>query len=154
MSTTTNNYNFVKPELTDPADITALNENWDKIDVELLKRYRYIGQNPITSQTNDTVSAWRGLGNGFAMYTQDNCLLNQPSQFGFLIQYTAQSDLIQFWMTTVNGPIYYRNGNNKGWWASESMENVKWTQLYDSKHLPSAADIGAASIQVTPAVVG
>lgn len=32
MSTTTPNLGLVKPALTDPADITKLNENWDKID--------------------------------------------------------------------------------------------------------------------------
>lgn len=35
MSTTTTNYGFIKPELTDAADITAMNENWDKLDSEL-----------------------------------------------------------------------------------------------------------------------
>lgn len=35
MSTTTTNYGLVKPELTDAADITAMNANWDKIDSEL-----------------------------------------------------------------------------------------------------------------------
>lgn len=32
MSTRTQNLNLVKPELTDISDITAMNENWDKID--------------------------------------------------------------------------------------------------------------------------
>jgi hypothetical protein len=35
LSTQTSNYKFVKPELTDVADITAINANWDKIDTEL-----------------------------------------------------------------------------------------------------------------------
>lgn len=35
MSTTTKNYSLIKPELTDAADITAMNPNWDKIDEEL-----------------------------------------------------------------------------------------------------------------------
>lgn len=35
MSTTTEHFKFFKPELTDPADITELNSNWDKIDTEL-----------------------------------------------------------------------------------------------------------------------
>lgn len=35
MSTLTQNYRLVKPEITDPADITAINKNWDTID-ELL----------------------------------------------------------------------------------------------------------------------
>ena len=38
MSTTTKNLGFLKPELTDAADITAYNENWDKIDSELEQR--------------------------------------------------------------------------------------------------------------------
>lgn len=35
MSTTTSKYGLIKPELTDAADITAFNSNWDKIDAEL-----------------------------------------------------------------------------------------------------------------------
>lgn len=35
MSTTTTNLGLIKPELTDVADITAMNENWDKLDTEL-----------------------------------------------------------------------------------------------------------------------
>lgn len=35
MSTTTANYKLIKPALTDPADITALNQNWDTIDSKL-----------------------------------------------------------------------------------------------------------------------
>lgn len=38
MSTTTTNYSLVKPALTDPADITVTNANWDKIDTELKSR--------------------------------------------------------------------------------------------------------------------
>ena len=39
MSTKTQNYNLIKPALTDAADITATNSNWDKIDSELKQRY-------------------------------------------------------------------------------------------------------------------
>lgn len=35
MSTLTPNLNLVKPALTDAADITAMNENWDKIDTAI-----------------------------------------------------------------------------------------------------------------------
>ena len=37
MSTKTTNFELIKPELTDPADITAFNGNWDKIDEQLGK---------------------------------------------------------------------------------------------------------------------
>ena len=36
MSTLTPNLNLVKPELTDPADITAMNGNWDIVERKLL----------------------------------------------------------------------------------------------------------------------
>ena len=39
MSTTTTNYKLIKPALTDSADITAMNPNWDTIDAELKKKY-------------------------------------------------------------------------------------------------------------------
>lgn len=35
MSQNTTNYNLKKLELTDPADITALNTNWDSLDSTL-----------------------------------------------------------------------------------------------------------------------
>ena len=35
MSTTTTNYGLVKPELTDAADITAMNINWDTLDTKI-----------------------------------------------------------------------------------------------------------------------
>ena len=38
MSIATTNYALVKPELTDAADITAMNENWDKLDSTLKKK--------------------------------------------------------------------------------------------------------------------
>lgn len=34
MSTKTTNFEFIKPELTDTADITQYNENWDKVDTK------------------------------------------------------------------------------------------------------------------------
>lgn len=36
MSTKTNIFEFIKPEMTDAATITATNENWDKIEDELV----------------------------------------------------------------------------------------------------------------------
>lgn len=37
MSTTTTNFGFIKPELSDMTDITTPNANWDVLDVELMK---------------------------------------------------------------------------------------------------------------------
>ena len=48
MSTTTKNYSLIKPELTDAADITAMNQNWDKIDDELHGSLPLDGSRPMT----------------------------------------------------------------------------------------------------------
>lgn len=54
MSTTTKNLKLIKPELTDTADITAMNQNWDEIDEHLtdadkrLKRLEQIDPNSFT----------------------------------------------------------------------------------------------------------
>ena len=55
MSTQTTNYKFFKPDLTDPADITKLNENWDKIDAALggLTKPQYVSYTLLTS-------GWKG----------------------------------------------------------------------------------------------
>lgn len=52
MSTTTTNFNFFKPELSDPADITELNNNWDRIDTELANA----GTRIVTATSTDGVT--------------------------------------------------------------------------------------------------
>lgn len=52
MSTTTTNFNFFKPELSDPADITELNNNWDRIDTELANA----GIRIVTANSTDGVT--------------------------------------------------------------------------------------------------
>lgn len=41
MSKMTPNLGLIKPDLTDVADITMMNSNWDKIDEELVPKYTY-----------------------------------------------------------------------------------------------------------------
>lgn len=54
MSTTTTNYKLIKPELTDAADITATNPNWDIVDQQLdstKKRLDDVGDNKIDRES-------------------------------------------------------------------------------------------------------
>ena len=53
MATKTTNYNLVKPSLTDAADITAMNGNWDAIDAQL-KNLHNIMPNIIFSESEPT----------------------------------------------------------------------------------------------------
>lgn len=64
MSTTTTKYKLVKPELTDVADITAMNGNWDTLDTNLddvtTKNNNHIAN---TSNPHSVTKAQVGLGN-------------------------------------------------------------------------------------------
>lgn len=61
MSTTTPNLGLVKPDLTDMADITAMNSNWDKIDTALKNLNRNINDTAYPGcyyQTVDGEQEW------------------------------------------------------------------------------------------------
>ena len=62
MSTTTTNYGLIKPELSDAANITATNENWDKIDTELSK-LNNVRVTPITKGGTGATTADEALAN-------------------------------------------------------------------------------------------
>lgn len=52
MSTTTTNYKLIKPELTDAADITAMNPNWDTLDTKLKELSDELDDNTIETKVN------------------------------------------------------------------------------------------------------
>lgn len=55
MATTTTIYGFIKPQLTDAADITATNGNWDSVETELDKLDTTIDEQGSTiTEMNDT----------------------------------------------------------------------------------------------------
>lgn len=61
MSTLTKNLKLIKPELTDAADITAYNENWDKLDEHSHDIDSLIGvQSQITCGTAEPVGGVDG----------------------------------------------------------------------------------------------
>lgn len=68
MSLLTKVFKFIKPELTDPANITAFNENWDTIDTQL-----NILRNPVPAISTDginytaTIEGVTSLSNGLTI---------------------------------------------------------------------------------------
>lgn len=60
MSTTTTNLGLVKPEMTDAADITAMNGNWDKIDANIQNSITHIAS---TNNPHSVTKSQVGLGN-------------------------------------------------------------------------------------------
>lgn len=65
MATTTTKYGFIKPQLTDAADITATNVNWDKVETELDGLNTTIGEqgNTIATMNNTFLEQGNTLNN-------------------------------------------------------------------------------------------
>ena len=98
--------------------------------------------NTITSTSDDTVSNWGYHCNSVHWFTQNNCLIDQPNQWGFLQNYsTGGAEVHQLWFTQASGSIYHRGGNASGWSGS-------WREILDSsnfKNLVTPSAIGAFS---------
>lgn len=125
MSTTTAKFGLVKPELTDSADITAMNPNWDKIDNELsirnLKTYTTLEQIGLTTgnETIETIiNAMANLSYLQCATTSANNMSIYPSDFGGTLivekSYGNRAKLTYF--TQTNEWVgYYYNGTWNGW---------------------------------------
>lgn len=134
MSTTTTNFDLIKPALSDPADVTATNPNWDKIDTTLFKSIKYLGVNPIYRDI-DTVSNWVALGSGYARYTNTGTVIDKPSTYGIIVSYCVEgNDVFQFWYDAPSGPLYHRGGNTNGWYGT-------WKRVYDDVYKPVVEDV-------------
>lgn len=133
MSTTTTHMGLRKPELTDPADITHLNPNWDKIDHEVgnrkIKSYSNVSELGVADIT--TLTSWVGVipANSFLaisvsysistkMFT--NGLLPADTTGGLVIFNTNLRCLALF--VTDNGVVYTGGVSN----LNES--NIQWQQ--------------------------
>lgn len=64
MSKSTAKYGFLKPELTDAADITAYNANWDKLDTELTN----LNTKVISATSTDGVTYYATVSNLTELY--------------------------------------------------------------------------------------
>ena len=98
--------------------------------------YTYLGDNPIASPADDTTSNWGALGTGYACFTENGRLENQPSQWGLVHNIARGSEIFQTWNCQPGGSTYVRSGNGSSWYNG-------WRMLYDTTHKPSASDVGA-----------
>ena len=110
--------------------------------------FTFLGTDPISSTSSDTTANWASLGTGYAWYDTTGLLINQPSKWGFVINYKHGSDIFQIWNTQNRGPMYYRSGNASGWGKT-------WTKILDATDLivsntqPSGQAVGGIWYQIT-----
>lgn len=77
--------------------------------------FKDLGYEPIKSTADDTTIKWGSLGNGSSFYGHTGIINDQPSQYGFLINYVYGSDVFQLWNIQATGGVYRRSGNSAGW---------------------------------------
>lgn len=71
-----------------------------------------LGENLITSVSDDTVAFWLSKGPGYAYFNVADCLHGQPYRYGFLVSYVYGANVYQEFYSTndFTGP-YYRFAN-------------------------------------------
>lgn len=89
------------------------------------------GTNPVTSTADDTPAKWKSIGAGVYYFNTNNYLINQPSAYGFIINYVFGDDIFQLWKTQSAGYMYYRSGTAVTGWGES------WTKCANT------ADLGA-----------
>jgi hypothetical protein len=129
MSTNTSNFNLIKPELTDPADITSINPNWDIIDESLQARLPLDGSVPMSG---GSISLRNGIGK-----------LTVGDTFTQLESYKSEVG------DTGNRRVLALNNGND---IKNALQIADWTdgtsayyKIYHQGNKPSPTDIGAAT---------
>ena len=82
------------------------------------------GTNPVANSNQDTTAMWANLGPGVYWFTEWR-LIDQPNQYGFLINYVYGSDIFQIWSSQNSGPVRFRQGNASGWGITWN-HNAAW----------------------------
>lgn len=86
------------------------------------------GSNPIRSTGADTTANWGALNTSLYFYTNTGQLIDQPSQWGYVLNLGQGSDVHQLWMEQASGSLWHRGGNGAGW-------NGSWRRMLDSENL-------------------
>jgi hypothetical protein len=76
------------------------------------KKISSLGENLITSVSDDTVAFWLSKGPGYVYFNVADCLHGQPYRYGFLVSYVYGANVYQEFYSTndFTGP-YYRFAN-------------------------------------------
>lgn len=105
-----------------------------------------LGDNPTGGVDNDTINTWAGLGNGVAWISEDNQVNDQPSQYGFIINYVHGSDVFQIFHDQTSGNTYFRSGDDVNSWF-QSWSRIP--TLDGNNHINVAAVDASESVTVS-----
>lgn len=126
MSTTTTKYGFTKPEKTDPADITATNENWDKLDEALTKHTHDLSMSghkitDVAEPESRSDVATRGFVEDFSIEGSTYVAVDENKD-GNVVLRPFIPDVDDFAIEdTYHRGCYYRNVNGMTEWINPPM---------------------------------
>jgi hypothetical protein len=107
------------------------------------------GNDTITSTTDDTTTKWGAQGVSTHFYTKTGQLIDQPNQWGYILNIGQNSEVHQLWMTQASGDMFHRGGNGSGWSGS-------WRRILDESNFKThvtSASIGAEVATATHSTV-
>lgn len=145
---TTNNLGLLKPELTDPADITALNANWDKID-DLPTRCKHVVDADLNTLLEEGMCYCTG--------TITNAPENTTHCFVRVVECEEKFIQIVYYIVSGNSSSYYRAGyisNGSGHfpqgWFKHAYYSADWIEDSDATlgggYLIEVNDLGTSHI--------
>ena len=91
---TANNLNQIQDEI--------INSSFPRIDIGI-------------TSAEDVVSYWRDCGNGYNLIGTLDTVIDQPQQYGLLLNFVCWEDVFQIWNSQPGNGTYFRSGNHDGW---------------------------------------
>ena len=92
-----------------------------------------MGNDSITTKTQDTVENWAKTNNSVHFFTALDELVDQPSQYGLVFNISnGAAEVHQLWMTQSSGNMAHRGGNKNGW-------DGTWRTILDSSNYSTYA---------------
>ena len=128
-------------------NIDNLQDILDDINNNLIKTKSI---NPTTEDT-DTTTVWNDLEAGVFYFSESGGVIDQPSIYGFLINFVYNKNVFQLWKHVPSGALYSRSGNYGGWGTSWiKYANTTVTDLsIDGKTIAITKSDGTTSTLVT-----
>lgn len=105
----------MKPVLYSPQTLTDAEKEVARNNIDASKK-TVLGDNPTGGVDNDTVETWSNLGNGVAWISEQNQVIDQPSQYAFIINYVHDTDVFQIFHEQNDGETYFRSGDSINNW--------------------------------------
>ena len=104
----------------------------------------FIGENPITNDTDDTPTNWIELGTGIAHCNSSGTSMFIPTEHGILQNIVANNTIAQIWTDLVDGKpkTWKRSGNAFGWfsgWICELQIIKLWENANPSSSFAAQA---------------